>query len=231
MAESRTDHSGGFVVDKRVKEENHEAERNHHHHHHHHKETHGLRDDIDEETPITDVKAPNVFERAKEEIEAIVEAIHSKKETQIETHRDSFFQGSNNRDSAEKAELNPESSDSHSVAAESSKSPNLLERAKEDIEALIHKQKKSPHGHHKETHGTSNDIIDENTPVSEVKGPSVFQRAKEELEAILDTIHPKKDSRYPPPNASTKKEEEGGFKDSIGRGLEKICSPRNHSRD
>lgn len=230
MAESRTDSSGGFVVDERVKEENHEAKKNHHRHH---KETHGLRDDIDEETPITDVKAPNVFERAKEEIEAIVEAIHSKKETEVETHQDSFLHGDKNRDSARKEELNPECSDSHS-AAESSKSPNLFERTKEDIEAVILKQKKSPHGHHKETHGTSNDI-DENTPIDEVKGPSVFQRAKEELEAILDAIHPKKDSSRDF-NPSTNKEEEegcGGFKNSIGRGLEKICSPMNHhhSRD
>ncbi|PRQ42610.1 hypothetical protein RchiOBHm_Chr3g0459511 [Rosa chinensis] len=48
---------------------------------HHHEETHGLRKDIDEKTPLEEVKAPNVFERAKEEFEAIVEAIHSKKES------------------------------------------------------------------------------------------------------------------------------------------------------
>lgn len=125
-------------------------------------------------------------------------------------------------------------------AAERSKSHNLFERTKEDIESVIHKQKKSPHGHghHKETHGTSNDI-DENTPIDEVKGPSVFQRAKEELEAILDAIHPKKDSsRHSNPltNKEDKEEEEegGGFKVSLGKGLEKICSPMNHhhhSRD
>ncbi|KAL5572450.1 hypothetical protein UlMin_022047 [Ulmus minor] len=47
----------------------------------HHKETHGLREDIDEKTPLDDVKAPNVFERAKEEVEALIETIHSKKES------------------------------------------------------------------------------------------------------------------------------------------------------
>ncbi|KAK9131234.1 hypothetical protein Sjap_011721 [Stephania japonica] len=52
-----------------------------HHHHHHHKETHGTSEDIDESTPIGEVKAPNVFERAKEEVEAIVQAIHPKKES------------------------------------------------------------------------------------------------------------------------------------------------------
>lgn len=46
----------------------------------HDKETHGMRNDINENTPIDKVKGPNVFERAKEEIEAIVEAIHSKRE-------------------------------------------------------------------------------------------------------------------------------------------------------
>lgn len=53
--------------------------RHHHHHHHHHKETHGRSDDIDENTHVDEVKAPNVFERAKEEIEAVIDTIHSKK--------------------------------------------------------------------------------------------------------------------------------------------------------
>nr|XP_019705268.1 uncharacterized protein LOC105034676 isoform X2 [Elaeis guineensis] len=47
----------------------------------HHRETHGMSDDMDENTPVDKVKGPNVFERAKEEIEAIVEAITSKKES------------------------------------------------------------------------------------------------------------------------------------------------------
>ncbi|KAF6157198.1 hypothetical protein GIB67_041659 [Kingdonia uniflora] len=71
------------------------------------------------------------------------------------------------------------------------KAPNLIERAKEEIDAVIHSEK-SPH-HDKETHGTSNDI-DENTPIDEVKGPGLFERAKEELEALVEVIHPKKES-------------------------------------
>lgn len=47
---------------------------------HHHRETHGTSDDIDENTPITQVKGPNIFERAKEEIEALIQTIHPKKE-------------------------------------------------------------------------------------------------------------------------------------------------------
>ena len=44
----------------------------------HTNETHGTSADINENTPVDKVKGPNVFERAKEEIEAIVEAIHPK---------------------------------------------------------------------------------------------------------------------------------------------------------
>lgn len=42
------------------------------------KETHGRRNDIDENTPLDEVKAPNVFERMKEEIEALVQTIQAK---------------------------------------------------------------------------------------------------------------------------------------------------------
>lgn len=69
------------------------------------------------------------------------------------------------------------------------KAPNLIERAKEEIEAIIH----SPR-HHKETHGR-NDEIDEDTPIDEVKGPNVFERVKEEIEAIVEAVHPKKESK------------------------------------
>ncbi|KAI3737714.1 hypothetical protein L2E82_27725 [Cichorium intybus] len=45
----------------------------------HDKETHGTSIDIDQDTPIDQVKGPGVLERAKEEIEAVVEAIIPKK--------------------------------------------------------------------------------------------------------------------------------------------------------
>lgn len=67
------------------------------------------------------------------------------------------------------------------------KAPNLFERAKEEFESIVHNKKT----HHKETHGTSNDI-DEDTPIDKVKGPNVFERAKEEIEALVEAIHPKK---------------------------------------
>ncbi|KAF5956954.1 hypothetical protein HYC85_004179 [Camellia sinensis] len=59
-----------------LKKEKEYAEKSHHHHH---KETHGTSDDIDEDTPIDEVKGPNVFERIKEEIEAVVQEILPKK--------------------------------------------------------------------------------------------------------------------------------------------------------
>ncbi|CAN4096479.1 unnamed protein product [Withania somnifera] len=47
--------------------------------HRHHKETHQRSDDIDDNTPISEVKAPNIFERAKEELQALFHSIHPKK--------------------------------------------------------------------------------------------------------------------------------------------------------
>ncbi|KAL4385989.1 hypothetical protein GQ457_09G005900 [Hibiscus cannabinus] len=74
------------------------------------------------------------------------------------------------------------------------KAPNVFERAKEEIEALVHHHDdKKPH-HHRETHGRSDDI-DEDTAVDDVKAPSVFGRVKEEVEAIVGAIHPKKESK------------------------------------
>ncbi|XP_022144348.1 uncharacterized protein LOC111014044 isoform X2 [Momordica charantia] len=78
-----------------------------------------------------------------------------------------------------------------SSSGKDAKAPNLFERAKEEIEAIVHSNK-SPR-HHKETHGRSDDI-DETTPSDEVKAPGVFGRVKEEIEALVGTIHPKKDS-------------------------------------
>ncbi|XP_057978487.1 uncharacterized protein LOC131164942 isoform X1 [Malania oleifera] len=84
--------------------------------------------------------------------------------------------------------------DQDSPAEKDVKAPNIIERAKEEIDAMIHSEK-SPH-HHKETHGRSEDI-DEDTPVDEVKGPNIFERAKEEIEAIVQAIHPKKEPKSP----------------------------------
>ncbi|KAK3025788.1 hypothetical protein RJ639_041944 [Escallonia herrerae] len=215
-------------------------------HNHHHKETHGLRDDIDKNTPIKDVKAPNVFERAKEEIEALAQTIHSKKGTKSHgSPSNGKIRLRNNYLLDAAVELKPEKPDTRSVrndfqlecftpllkdfastlAEKDVKAPNLIERAKEGMEAMMHKEK-SPHRHHKETHGKSEDI-NENTSTSEIKGPNVFERAKEEIEALIQTIHPKKQSD----NVVSSPKKEDGFCVSLGKGLAKVCSPRGHKRD
>ncbi|KAG8376166.1 hypothetical protein BUALT_Bualt09G0035000 [Buddleja alternifolia] len=92
------------------------------------------------------------------------------------------------------AESKPDAS-SNSSSEKDVKAPNVLERAKEEFEAISHNDKhKHHHHHHKETHGLRHDI-DANTEMSDVKAPNVFQRAKEEIEAILEAIHPKKESK------------------------------------
>ncbi|KAH1240158.1 hypothetical protein GmHk_07G018100 [Glycine max] len=87
------------------------------------------------------------------------------------------------------ADMEPKPKDSPSE--KKVKTPNIFERAKEEIEAVFHRDK-SPH-HHKETHGTSDDI-DEGTSPDEIKAPGVFERVKEEIEAVAEAIHPKKES-------------------------------------
>ncbi|KAJ8528007.1 hypothetical protein K7X08_015458 [Anisodus acutangulus] len=159
-------------VFERVKEEIEAMLHSEKHPHHHHKETHGMRKDIDKNTPISDVKAPNVFERAKEEIEALVQAIHPKKED----HSHASTLDADKRTTGVTAELKTHNSDSLSENKE--KVPtNQYERVEEEIGAHLPREK-SPHRHHKETHGRSDDI-DDNTPICEVKGPNIFERAKE----------------------------------------------------
>ncbi|KAL9362411.1 hypothetical protein Peur_045196 [Populus x canadensis] len=135
---------------------------------------------------------------SKEEIEALVQTKIYSENNHGERHQSSIL---------EKAE--------NDVKA---KAPNLIERAKEEIEAIIH-HGKSPVHHHIETHGR-NDDIDDSTPIDQVKGPSVFQRAKEEVEALVQTIHRKKESS----NSVSSPKKEGGFGACIGKWLAKICS-------
>ncbi|KAI6681989.1 hypothetical protein NL676_035870 [Syzygium grande] len=178
----------------------------------HHKETHGMRKDIDENTPLSDVKAPNVFERAKEEIEALVQTIHLKKESPTREKRDQTLQ--------------TESGGCGSPSENDGKGPNFIQKAKQEIEGIMH-FKKSPRHHGKETHGLNEDI-DENTPIGEVRAPNVFERAKEEIDAVVQAIHPKKEPSNDVVKSSKK---EHGFRYSIGKGLEKVCSPLGHKRD
>ncbi|MED6132903.1 hypothetical protein PIB30_023160 [Stylosanthes scabra] len=155
-----------------------------HHHHNQSRETHGMNDRIDENTSLDDVKAPNVFERAKEEFQALSQVFHQKKEA--------HDTGNGNPMAESKFEHEIPSSPSDKKAKSSS--ANLIAKAKEEIKSIIHNNKsKHHHQHHKETHGM-NDDIDENTPANEVKGPNLFGRVKEEFEAVFQAIHPKKDT-------------------------------------
>ncbi|XP_038991486.1 uncharacterized protein LOC120114763 [Hibiscus syriacus] len=180
-----------------------------------------------------DVKAPNIFERAKEEIEAVIHtAIH--KET-----------NGKHKDIDENTPL------------DDVKAPNVFERVKEEIEALvetIHQKKeshahdherdysdkeqtkhdqpengneKSSNHHHKETHGR-NDDIDETTPLNEVKAPNVFERAKEEIEAIIGTIQP---NIVGSNDSDPSSRDEGGFRHCLGAGLENVCHPFGNKKD
>ncbi|CAH8338086.1 unnamed protein product [Eruca vesicaria subsp. sativa] len=155
---------------------------------------------------VSKVKAPNMFERAKEEFEAVIGVIHQHKSS---------------RDESDKMEFKSEKPE------DANKKQNMIRKAKEEIKSLFHSKEK-PH-HHKETHAR-NDDIDENTHVDEVKAPNVFERAKEEIEAVIDTIHPKKNeidgSDSPKSSRSaTPEKERAGFGCSIGKWLEKICAP------
>eukprot|EP01018_Ginkgo_biloba_P004056 Gb_19603 [translate_table: standard] len=97
------------------------------------------------------------------------------------------------------------------------KAPNLFERAKEEIEAIGHRE------HHHESHGTD-ERIDEETPVEEVKAPNVFERAKEEIEAIVQHIHEKEE-----PHQDSVKEHQG-FWAFFGRKIERFCRPHHSTK-
>ncbi|CAA7062462.1 unnamed protein product [Microthlaspi erraticum] len=155
-------------------------------------------DKIDE----SKVKAPNMFERAREEFEAVLGSMHQHK-------------SSSSRDFSEKMEFKSEKP----VAEEGKKKPTMMKKAKEEIRSLFHLKEKPhrPHYLHSDSHGRS-DSIDANTPVNAVKAPSVFGRAKEEIEAVIDSIHPKNKEIEP-------EKERAGFGCALGAGLEKICSP------
>ncbi|TKY72814.1 hypothetical protein E2542_SST01559 [Spatholobus suberectus] len=147
----------------------------------HDRETHGLHSGIDENTSMDDVRAPNVFERAKEEFQALAEVFHHRKKTQLVMDENQMTESSKHKQEAP-----------NSPSETKAKAASIFVRAKQEIKAIIHHDK-SQHNHHIETHGRSDDI-NENTPASEVKGPNVYERVKEEFEAVLQAIHPKKES-------------------------------------
>ncbi|WOK99860.1 hypothetical protein Cni_G08572 [Canna indica] len=113
-------------------------------------ETHGKSNDIDESTPIEKVKGPNVFERAKEEIEALIETIHPNKCPEHDHHERKEKKGSEESMHKVKTHHKETHGTSDDIDAntpvDNVKGPNVFERAKEEIEALveaIHPKKES----------------------------------------------------------------------------------------
>ncbi|CAN8253055.1 unnamed protein product [Cochlearia groenlandica] len=76
---------------------------------------------------VSKVKAPNMFERAKEEIEAVIGAIHQRKSS---------------RDESDKMELKSDKS------GDVKKKPSMLKKAKEEIKSLFNPKVK-PHRCHR----------------------------------------------------------------------------------
>ncbi|KAL6599325.1 hypothetical protein ACP70R_045819 [Stipagrostis hirtigluma subsp. patula] len=109
----------------------------------HDKETHGVNSDITEKTPVEKVKGPNLLERAKEEIEALVGAVHNKMdhssplEKKDESHKE-VKEGNMDKMKTHKSETHGTSNDiSPDTPVDKVKGPNVFERAKEEIEAIV----------------------------------------------------------------------------------------------
>ncbi|KAJ9547894.1 hypothetical protein OSB04_020437 [Centaurea solstitialis] len=139
------------------------------------KETHGLRDDIDVNTPLSDIKGPNVFERVKEEFEAIVEIINQRREEKNQdspssVERDDAFTGS---------KYEKQSSPEEDNKSGSSKLKQVNVKVKPESP-----KRKPSFIHHKETHGKGEDI-DVNTPISEFRGLASFIVLKKRSRPLL----------------------------------------------
>ncbi|PAN12100.1 hypothetical protein PAHAL_2G242100 [Panicum hallii] len=109
----------------------------------HDKETHGTSSDINENTSVVDVKGPNLLERAKEEIEALAGAVHTKMEhhsspheKEDESHKEDK-EGSLQKIKTHTNETHGTSTDiNENTPVDKVKGPNVFERAKEEIEAI-----------------------------------------------------------------------------------------------
>ncbi|KAI7724508.1 hypothetical protein M8C21_028989 [Ambrosia artemisiifolia] len=200
------------------------------------RETHGSVEDIDVDTPISEVKGPNIFHRAKEEIEAIVDTIQSKREP-ASPRKQSSLADNNGSPSHCRDNGKGEDIDADTPISEF-KGPNIFYRAKEEIEAIVDsiqskRESASPKkqssltdrggspSHRRETHGRED--IDPDTPISEFKAPNIFHRAKEEIEAIVDTIHSKRES-----DRDAESPKKDGFRASIRQVKPSLQDRTNH---
>jgi len=117
----------------------------------HGKETHGTSSDINENTSVDEVKGPNLLERAKEEIEALAGAVHTKMEHQSSPHEKEDESHKKDKEGSLQ-EIKTHTNETHGTSTDISentpvdkvKGPNVFERAKEEIEAIaeaIHPKK------------------------------------------------------------------------------------------
>ncbi|CAI9754696.1 unnamed protein product [Fraxinus pennsylvanica] len=127
--------------------------------------------------PEKDVKAPNVFDRANEEIMAVFHLEKHPNHHHKETH-------------GLRSDLNEDTSVSDV------KAPNAFERAKEEIEAIVETihPKKESNSYRSSSHGEkrnagSVDHLESKKPElpseKDVKGPNLFEWAKEEIESLM----------------------------------------------
>lgn len=129
--------------------------------HLHHKETHGMSDDINENTQTKKVKGPSVFGRAKEEIEAIVHTVHAKKESTylVSTPKKQGLAEKHNVKRENEGNIKKSSHYHHkethgmsddideTTSIDEVKGPNVFQRTKEEIEAVIEAiQRKKEYG-------------------------------------------------------------------------------------
>uniref|UniRef100_A0A0E0M0D8 Uncharacterized protein n=1 Tax=Oryza punctata TaxID=4537 RepID=A0A0E0M0D8_ORYPU len=113
----------------------------------HDKETHGTSNDITHKTSVDKVKAPNLFERAKEEVEALVGAVHDKMEHNSSPHGNNADLHKDSKDDSKVAanKMETHKNETHGTSddinentpVEKVKGPNVFERAKEEIEAIV----------------------------------------------------------------------------------------------
>ncbi|OEL20019.1 hypothetical protein BAE44_0018960 [Dichanthelium oligosanthes] len=110
----------------------------------HDKETHGISSNINENTSVDKVKGPNLLERAKEEIEALAGAVHTKMEHHS-SPREKKDESHNEDKEGNLHKIKTHTNETHGTSADISentpvnkvKGPNVFERAKEEIEAIV----------------------------------------------------------------------------------------------
>ncbi|XP_076918793.1 uncharacterized protein LOC143579339 isoform X2 [Bidens hawaiensis] len=205
----------------------------------HRRETHGRGEDIDVDTPIGELKGPNIFHRAKEEFEAIVQSKRESDKNPASPKKRSSLSDKGSPKHRKETHGRGEDINIDTPISEF-KGPNVFDRAKEEFAAIVDivqskresdraaaKKKSKITGspsHRKETHGRGEDI-DTDTPASEFKGPNIFHRAKEEIQAIADTIQSKKESDK---DAETPKKD--GLRASISKKLQKARNREDKKR-